>query len=232
MHTLPLYLDFANMLRSKIETGIYKYGQMLPTEQELANIYGIDRKTIRKAKLLLAEEGWIKSIQGKGTFVNKARLPFGSNGINGFTSISIKNGLMPKSQLLIQERRKAGTKYAKLFNLHKEDDILRILRIRQNDDLPLAVEDTYLPYTLIPDVEKYDFTLQSLMHIMLSCGIILDHVHTVIKGRKSSNELANVLQIEEGTPMFEIAYFTYDTKQHCVEYTVSYSPDKIGRAHV
>ena len=42
---------------------------MLPSENDLAREYGVSRETIRKALLLLLENGYIHKIQGKGSIV-------------------------------------------------------------------------------------------------------------------------------------------------------------------
>jgi GntR family transcriptional regulator of arabinose operon len=63
------YETLANKLRSKIISGVYKEGDMLPSENELVVSEKLSRQTVRKALALLESEGRISRRRGKGTFV-------------------------------------------------------------------------------------------------------------------------------------------------------------------
>ena len=60
-----LYKDYAD----KIETGALQPGSKLPSENELAATYQITRETVRKGLNLLAQNGYIHKVKGKGSFV-------------------------------------------------------------------------------------------------------------------------------------------------------------------
>ncbi|WP_167558800.1 GntR family transcriptional regulator [Bradyrhizobium canariense] len=66
---LPLYVTLARLLTSDIEAGRWAAGEQLPTIAALAETYGVARVTIRQALGVLSDEGLIKTIQGKGSFV-------------------------------------------------------------------------------------------------------------------------------------------------------------------
>lgn len=57
------------ILRKEIFTGAYKAGDPFPSERELAERFGTSRITVRKALTVLAREGWIEVVQGKGNIV-------------------------------------------------------------------------------------------------------------------------------------------------------------------
>ena len=56
-------------LSRKIEDGIYKPGDRLPSESELVEAYGVSRVTVRAALGMLVDEGVLVKRRGKGTFV-------------------------------------------------------------------------------------------------------------------------------------------------------------------
>ncbi|MFA9463548.1 MAG: GntR family transcriptional regulator [Velocimicrobium sp.] len=64
-----LYLKAYRKLRDLIVTSYYKNGDKLPSEASLANRMGIGRTSLRTALVLLSEDGYIKTFQGKGTYV-------------------------------------------------------------------------------------------------------------------------------------------------------------------
>ncbi|MGJ8453850.1 GntR family transcriptional regulator [Pseudothermotoga sp. U03pept] len=60
-----IYID----LRTKIESGYYSQDRRLPDEKQLASIYGVGKQAIRLAIKKLVDEGAVKRVKGRGTFV-------------------------------------------------------------------------------------------------------------------------------------------------------------------
>lgn len=54
-----------------LETGNMQPGEKLPTQEKLAEIFGVGRSSIREATNALAIMGYLKIIQGKGTFISE-----------------------------------------------------------------------------------------------------------------------------------------------------------------
>jgi len=67
--SLPFYVALANLLRSDIFEGRLSAGAQLPTLDQLSERYGVARVTVRQALGVLADDGLIERVQGKGTFV-------------------------------------------------------------------------------------------------------------------------------------------------------------------
>lgn len=67
---LPFYYQIAGLIRNNILEGTWPAGSQLPTENRLAMQYGVSRPTIRNAKAMLEDEGYIHSIKGSGCYVN------------------------------------------------------------------------------------------------------------------------------------------------------------------
>ncbi len=65
----PIYQQLAAILRARISSGELAVGRPIPSEQALAQEYGVARLTARKAVGLLRDEGLVKHVVGRGTFV-------------------------------------------------------------------------------------------------------------------------------------------------------------------
>jgi GntR family transcriptional regulator len=61
----------ADDIAAKIADGTYQAGRRLPNERELAEEYGAARETVRKAIVLLREQGKLITVRGKGHFVSE-----------------------------------------------------------------------------------------------------------------------------------------------------------------
>lgn len=70
----PLYLDILNYIMDKIHSDEWPVGYMIPTEQQLCEQFGVSRPTVRAAVLRLVQEGHLKRVKGKGTFVTASRV--------------------------------------------------------------------------------------------------------------------------------------------------------------
>lgn len=66
-----VYLQVANHLAARIESGEFPAGGRLPPERELAAFYGVAYDTLRRATAVLRERELIVTVHGRGTFVAK-----------------------------------------------------------------------------------------------------------------------------------------------------------------
>lgn len=84
---VPAYVQVANLLKQKISKGIYQPGSQLPSEAAIANSFQISAMTARQAIGLLAEEGLIDRIQGRGTFVKILQFTSSNFGLDSLARI-------------------------------------------------------------------------------------------------------------------------------------------------
>lgn len=64
-----LYLEVADRIKKDIFSGKYPVGTMLPTENELEELFGVSKITVRKAIELLASDEYVQKKSGRGTTV-------------------------------------------------------------------------------------------------------------------------------------------------------------------
>ena len=67
---IPLYYQLKEMIKKKIESGEFKPGDRLPTEQELCEMFSISRTPVRQALTELTHEGILYRRPGLGTFIS------------------------------------------------------------------------------------------------------------------------------------------------------------------
>lgn len=66
----PKYQVILEDIKSNILSGTYSIGTRIPTESALQEMYKVSRQTVRKAILELANEGFLRSEKGSGTYVS------------------------------------------------------------------------------------------------------------------------------------------------------------------
>lgn len=67
--TTPKYRQIADHLRAGILDGTYPAGQPLPSEESVANDFGVTRPTVRQAIAELRANGLVEVLMGRGMFV-------------------------------------------------------------------------------------------------------------------------------------------------------------------
>ncbi len=75
----PLYEIIQNDIIQKIQDGVYKAGDRIPSEKELVAAYQVSRITASKALTELSLSGYITRVQGKGSFANALGSQFSSS---------------------------------------------------------------------------------------------------------------------------------------------------------
>lgn len=68
----PLFVIVYDQLYKLIMDGTFPPDSQLPSEPDLAKIFGVSRMTLRHALALLQEDGLVKNIHGKGNFITKS----------------------------------------------------------------------------------------------------------------------------------------------------------------
>lgn len=69
MSPTPIYVQLADLLAAKIESGELPANHPLPSEKQLQQEYGIARGTARAAVSLLRERGLAFTVAHRGTYV-------------------------------------------------------------------------------------------------------------------------------------------------------------------
>lgn len=70
---IPRYLRVAQLLRQRIEKGVWMPNERLPSLELLMREFDVARVTARQAIQLLAQDGLVETARGKGTVVKAAR---------------------------------------------------------------------------------------------------------------------------------------------------------------
>ena len=219
---------------SRIESHEYLPGEMIPSERVLAEMYGVSRQAIRNAIDELVNRHYLVRMQGKGTFVKKPdynKVAFGvlnESENASFTSLVRNFGIEISNKLLGTGIIQGYSYYANKLNLSQDDSIYGIHRIRLGNKEPLAIEYTYLPAELFPDVNDYNFERISLYDYMASKGHLPIYFQETMMMIEAGEKLQTQLQLQDNTIVNYIELIGFDQSGHLVEYTESYSrPDKL-----
>src|SRR5574337_864104 len=110
----PLYRQIKSLILQALESGEWRPGQVIPSEQELAARFSVSQGTVRKAIDEMAAENLLVRKQGKGTFVASHNDP---RSLFRFLRLTPLNGNLehPVSVPLECWRAKAGQEASRML---------------------------------------------------------------------------------------------------------------------
>ncbi|MCP4385272.1 MAG: GntR family transcriptional regulator, partial [Hyphomicrobiales bacterium] len=114
---IALWRQIADILRGGILAGQWSEGAALPTESALAERFGVNRHTVRRAVATLATEGLVRSDQGRGTFVLEARLSYPIGRRTRFSEIVSRQAREPGGRLIGSRIEPADVRIAGFLEL-------------------------------------------------------------------------------------------------------------------
>jgi GntR family transcriptional regulator len=164
---VPKYVQLSKILKEKISSGEYLVDKPIPTEAELCALYQVSRITVRQAINTLVQEKLLYREQGRGTYILPQKLTRDISRIYSFTSDMLGLGLTPGSILLEQKIVDADPAVAERLKLPSSDrKVLRLVRLRLANDIPVIYETTIVPRFLCPTLFKEDLAKGSLYGIL------------------------------------------------------------------
>ena len=219
----PIYLQLREVVRTKIEEGEYPPGMAIPSENELSEMYGGNRLTVRNAVEALVGEGLLKRIQGKGVFVVGDRIERDLDTLSGFRQTIHERNAEPGTKILAKVRRKAGKLYARIFGISEDDDIFYIRRLNSANGEPISVEHTFVPSTKVPKLDGIDLSVFSLYEVYGFYGVSPVRAYQTIDLISLEARDARMLDVEPGATVMLFTCYTYDKDNDLIEYTRSYT---------
>lgn len=161
---IPLYHQLANIIQEKIRSGEYPAGGRIPSENKLAERYGIGRPTARQATDLLVRKRMLMRKRGSGTFVCEPEKEVDLFSLAGTTSAFNKKGISVSTHILKKLRLKR-VRYD-LGNPFANKKAYFYSRLSRVESVPILIEDMYLHEKLFKGIENIDLSGRSLSQIV------------------------------------------------------------------
>lgn len=203
--TMPLHLQIYQDLLKKITDGEWKTDDKLPPELELCKIYSVSRITIRQAMDKLKEQGYIKRVPGRGSFVS---LPPMEQKLNSFYSFGdrISSKGQPVGSHILQYRREtADSKIAKILEITPGDTIIYMERIRLMDSIPFAHEISRFPLKYFPQITREMIQENGLYKSFRLCSNVNpDIAEETFEAVPMGSKIADYLKVSANSPAMRI----------------------------
>ena len=216
-----LHAQISDAMRATIASGEWPHHYRLKAEPELAKELGVSRGTLRRGLATLIEEGLLKQVPGRGTFVTETLIEpavaqklstlsedFASQGITLDTSVVEVALIDPPSGI------------ARLMRLPKGQKVMRLVRIRSTAAKPIALLHNYVRTDLAPGIEQVDFTQTSLFGVLENeYELKIATARRTFSAQAASKQVASALELVPGSPVQFLEQLTFLSDARAVEYS-------------
>ncbi|MGX7059060.1 trehalose operon repressor [Vagococcus humatus] len=214
-----IFLD----LEQKILEMEYPPNTLLPSENQLMEIYNTSRETVRKALNLLINAGYIQKKQGKGSIVlDFHQFNFPISGLTSFKELQKMQHIQAKTAVVSLEVVKVSKKLSQATGWKEDTEVWKLIRQRNINGETIILDKDYLRKDIIPDLSLdicensiYDY-IENELELVISYAnkeVTVEHI------TKEDKELMTLHPEDTHVVVVRSVVFLDDTT--CFEYTES-----------
>ena len=218
---VPIYRQIRDLLVTEIRD-LYKSGDNLPPESELAERFGVNRHTLRRAVDELVADGLVERYHGRGVFVLEPAINYAIGSTTRFTENLQSAGHTATSRVLRKLAIPAKGGVASRLQILEGKEVILIETLRSVEEKPFCVISHFLPLQVCPEIlEHYE---SGSLHGFLkkSCGIELRRSESFISTVLPEADDASLLNMSRQAPVLRVKSTNLDVKSdNPVEYAVT-----------
>lgn len=155
----PLYVKLKDYVRSRVESGEWKIGQRVPSENELVDILGVSRMTANRALRELANEGLVVRLRGKGSFVASNKRTSQFQTVPNIADEISRNGGVHGAMVVLLELEACGPDLAEALAVSHASSVAHSIIVHAEDGIPMQIEDRFVNPVCAPDYIHQDFNV-------------------------------------------------------------------------
>ncbi len=211
---IPLFLQVAETIKTRIFNHEYGPGDSIPSAKELENEFKVSNITIRRAMDLLAKGGYVVSKRGRRAQVAHRKDAIVEIEIAGDFRTWIDSAVGSKfgviAQIIDRQIISCPQPIADILVLDPAAKVERIKRIRKLKGKPVSYVINYGPsrlFTKLPnrEIEKLSF----VDAFQKGSKIKLKSMTQRVQASSADMDLAGLLQVDFGFPLFYVRNVYY-----------------------
>jgi len=225
---IPLHYQLKQVLLEKIESGDWKPEDMIPTEQELQNTFGISRTTVRQTLGELVFEGRLIRERGRGTFVAQPKMTHSPREHMSLTETLKAQGIKPGWDILDTHWITPVKDVREQLQLPEGARVYQIRRVRLAGEKPIGYHIAYIPEMVAEQINHDMLTTGGSLNYLRGVGLMHESLaKRTIEALAASQTEAKYLHIDPGSPVLLISRVVISATGMPIEYMqASYRGDR------
>jgi len=211
--------DVVEKIEYYIDKNQLRPNDKLPAERQLCEALGTSRTTLRSAIKRLIIEGVLYSKRGSGTFVAPQKLMRNLQDMESLSKSAMEANKVLSTKVLYADIMECNKELSKRMRLTLGSKIFCLQRLRLIDGIPAMVELAYIDYSLCKNIEQYDFSQDSFYRILEEVyHVNIDHGSEMVSVTYTSEQESELLDVENGTPVFFITGNVFNDEEKTIEF--------------
>lgn len=217
--TVPLYIQIAEGLFDRIESGELSPGDRLPSERELSQTLGVNRMTLRRAFQLLESQGLLIRRQGDGTYIAESKIERQAGRLVPFTQNMQRRGYLPSAKVISFEKRPVQASVGKELGLPVSAPVYYVRRLRLINHEPVMLERFTVPAQRFAGLERFDLSHRSVYEVFeKEYGVVVVRARQSLEPVVGTEFEAELLDIKPGDPLMLERRLAFDQEGQPVEH--------------
>ncbi len=216
-----LWRQIALRLEQSIVAGDYSPGARLPTEHRMAEDFGVNRHTVRRAVASLEQIGLVRIEQGRGTFVQESVVDYRVKQRTRFSENIVDARQEPSGRVLAVREESVEAAVAKALELRKGSAVWVIERVGEANGRPISVSSHYFAKARFPSLPEVFADAGTITATLERLGVG-DYVRKItrVTARAARAADARLLQQAPNKPILMTEGINVDAAGRPVEYSV------------
>ncbi|WLD95241.1 trehalose operon repressor [Alkalihalobacillus sp. AL-G] len=149
------FISIYTELQEKIENGTYVPDTKLPSEHELTELYSTSRETARKALNLLAQNGYIQKVKGKGSIVlDVGKFNFPVSGLVSFKELANKMGKEVSTEVHEVVLIDPDSFLRRQLNIQSDEKVWKVVRTREIEGERIILDQDFFLESIVPTLTQ------------------------------------------------------------------------------
>ena len=219
---LPLWRRIAQALSSEIGPSGLQPGARLPTEAQLAQRFGVNRHTVRRAIEALVRTGLVRVEQGRGSFVAEDLLDYPVRARTRFSELVRRQNRDPTGQVLQVREVACSAQVAAGLGLAGGSFVTMLERLGLADGVPVVLSNHYFPQTRLPGILEALRAEPTITAALAAVGVD-DYLRqaTRVTARMPTPSEAGLLQVSRQRPLLVCENVNVDRAGTVTEFCVA-----------
>ncbi|MBT2116919.1 phosphonate metabolism transcriptional regulator PhnF [Dyella sp. LX-66] len=219
---VALWSQIGDILADDILKGRVRQGEQLPSAHELAERFGVNRHTVRRAIAALEQRNLVRTEQGRGTFVREHTLDYAISRRTRFTQNMRNLNVDTDIEFLSDIREHPPAAVAEALGLARNEYVYRIDTLSHADGHVVDHSTAYFPAARFASLPAVYRRLQSVTRTLAEFGVS-DYVrkHTRVSARLPEAETARLMKAPANRPVLHVQSINADTRGVPVQYGIT-----------
>lgn len=220
---IPLYFQLKQILLQKIKLAEWDAGDLIPSEQELQDTYGLSRTTVRQTLAEMVNEGLLDRQRGRGTFVTTPKFTHNPGDRQGVSEFLRDQGIEPGWKVVQKGWEAAPAEVCEKLDLDINSEVYCLHRLRLANGDPIGYHTAYIAPNVAESIDENLLEVGGSLNYLSEAPLLATSKATrSIEAILATEDEHRWLEVEVGDPILHIERIVLAEDGSPLEYLLAY----------